>query len=67
MLEQLSFLIYVSFIYLFLAVQGLRCCVGFPLVTAGRGYSLVALCWLLVAVVSLITEHGLRVRTGGLQ
>ena len=31
-------------IYLFLAVQSLRCCVGISLVVASRGYSLVANC-----------------------
>ena len=32
---------------------GLRCCVGFSLVVVSRGYSLVAVCGLLVAVASL--------------
>ena len=32
---------------------GLRCCVGFSLVVVSRGYSLVAVCGLLVTVASL--------------
>ena len=38
------------FIYLFLAVLGLCRCVVFSLVVMSRGYSLVALCRLLIAV-----------------
>ena len=38
------------FIHLFLAVLGLCCCAGFSLVVMTRGYSLVALCRLLIAV-----------------
>ena len=45
-------------IYLFLAVLGLRCCVGFSLIVGSRGYPLVAAHRLLIAVASLV-EHGL--------
>ena len=38
---------------------GLCCCTGFSLVAVGRGYSLVAVCGLLIAVASLAEEHGL--------
>ena len=45
--------------YLFLAVLGLFCCVGFSLVAASGGYSPVAVLRLLIAVASLVAEHGL--------
>ena len=35
------------------------CCLGFFLVAASRGYSLVAMHGLLIAVASLVAEHGL--------
>ena len=38
---------------------GLRCSVGFSLVVASGDYSLVAVHGLLIAVVSLVAEHGL--------
>ena len=44
------------FIYLFLAVPSLCFCAGFSLVVASRGYSLVAMRRLLIAVASLILE-----------
>ena len=44
---------------LFLAALGLRCYVGFSLVVESRGYSLVDVCRLLLAVASLAAEHGL--------
>ena len=47
-----------SFI-LFLAVRGLRCCVGFSLPEATGGYSLVVVHGLLITLVSLVAEHGL--------
>ena len=53
-----------SFLSVFLAVLGLCCCGGFSLVEASRGYSLVAVCGLLIAAASLIVEQGL---THGLQ
>ena len=52
-------LVFFKIIYLFLAVLGLRCCEGFSLVVVRGGYSLVAVHWLLIAVVSLIAKHGL--------
>ena len=51
------FSIFYNFIYLFipfLAVLGLRCCVSFSLVAASGGYPLVVVCWLLIAVTSLV-------------
>ena len=53
------------FIYLSLAVLGLSCCVGFSLVVTSGGYSLVAVCGLLIAVASLVVEH--RLQAHGLQ
>ena len=41
----------------FLAVLGLRCCVGFSLVVS-QGYSLVVVLRLLAAVASLVAEPG---------
>ena len=38
---------------------GLHCCAGFPLVAVNRGYSLVAVHELLIAVTALVAEHGL--------
>lgn len=47
-------------IYLFVAVLGLCCCVGFSLVAlSSGGYSLVAMCELLTAVASIIEEDRL--------
>ena len=48
-----------NFIYLFLAVLGLRCHVGFSLAVESRGYALVEVHGLLLVVVSLVAEHGL--------
>ena len=45
--------------YLFLAVLGLCCCTGFSLVVVIGGCSLVAVHGLLIAVASLVAEHGL--------
>ena len=46
--------------YLFVAVLGLCCCVGFSLVAlSSGGYSLVAMCELLTAVASIIEEDRL--------
>ena len=55
----LIFIFYNLFIYLFLVVLGLCCCVGFSLVVAIRVYSLVAMHGFLIAVASLVAEHGL--------
>ena len=48
-----------NFIYLFLAVLGLRFCVEFSLVAVSRCYLLIAVHGLLIAVASLVAEHGL--------
>ena len=45
-----------EFMYLFLAVLGLCCCVGFSLIAASGGYSLAMVCGLLVLVASLVVE-----------
>ena len=50
--------IYLKIIYL-LAALGLRCCMCFSLVTVSGGHSLGVVCRLLVAVASLVAEHGL--------
>ena len=47
------------FISLFLAVLGLCCCTGSSLVALSGGHCLVAVCGLLIAVTSLVAEHGL--------
>ena len=47
-------------IYLFIfGHDDLHCCVGFSLVAGSRGYSLVVVLRLLIAVVSLVAEPGL--------
>ena len=46
-------------IYLILAMLGLFCNDCFSLVAASQGYSLVALCRLLLAIASLAAEHRL--------
>ena len=54
------FLFYIIvFIYLFLAVLGLHCCLGFSSLVASRGYSLLAVLGLLILLASLLAEHGL--------
>ena len=45
--------------YLFLAALGRQCYTSFPLVAASRCHSAVAVRLLLIAVVSLVAEHGL--------
>ena len=52
-------LFFLKFIDLFLAVLGGSCCLGFSLVAARKGYSLVAALGLLVVVASLVVEHRL--------
>ena len=42
-----------------MAVLGLHCCVGFSLVAAGGGHSLVETQGLLIVMASLIVTHGL--------
>ena len=48
----------ILFIYLFLAMVGLHCSAGFSLAAASEGYSVVAVCRLLIVVASLVAEHG---------
>ena len=48
-----------AFYFYFLAVLGVCCCVGFSLVVANRGYTLVVVCGFLTAVAYPIAEHGL--------
>ena len=43
--------------HLFLAVLDLHGCMGFSLVAVSGGYSLVALCGLLIAVASLVAKQ----------
>ena len=50
----------ILFIYLFLAVLYLCCYAGFSLVATSRACSLVAASRLLIAVASLVAEHGLQ-------
>ena len=45
--------------YLFLAVLGLHCSVGFAVVGRERGHSLVVVCGLLTVVASLVAVPGL--------
>ena len=51
----------ILFIYLFLAVLGRHRCMGFSLVVAGGGYSLVAVCRLLLRWPLLLWSTGSRV------
>ena len=48
-----------NFIYLFLTILGFHCHAGFSVVAASGDYTLVAVHRLLVAMASLIAEHGL--------
>ena len=48
-----------TYLFLFLVVLG-RCCEGFSLVAASRGYYLVAVLRLLIEVAPLFVEHGLQ-------
>ena len=53
------------FSFIFFTVLGLHCCTGFSLVVESRGYSLVAILRLLMAMDSpLVTEHGLSRHMG---
>ena len=48
------------FIYLFLVALDLCCCIsGLSLVVVSRGSSPAEVRWLLIAVASLVAEHGL--------
>ena len=48
-----------NFISLFLSVLSLCCFLGFSVVVASGGYSLVAMLGLLIGVASLVAKHGL--------
>ena len=48
------------FINLSLVALGLQCCMGFSLVSASVGHSLVAVCKPLIATGSLVAAHGLQ-------
>ena len=50
---------FIYFIYLFLAVQGLHCCIWAFSSCGERGLLLVAMHGLLIALASLVSEHGL--------
>ena len=54
-----SYFFFNNFIYLFLAALGLRCCSRASSSCGERGLPFVAVCGLLIAVASLIAEHGL--------
>ena len=51
--------IIIFFMYLFLAVLGLRCCAGFSRVAASEGHAPVVASGLPVVAASSVTEHGL--------
>ena len=53
------FLIFKNVLFILGAALVLSCCTGFSLVAASRGYSLVAVLGLLIAVASPIAEDGL--------
>ena len=61
----LVFYKFIYFIYLFLAALGLRCCTRAFSSCSERGLLFVAVHGLLIAVASLVAEHGLQAR--GLQ
>ena len=50
---------FIYFIYLFLAALGLRCCARAFSSCGEWGLLFVAVCGLLIAVSSLVAEHGL--------
>ena len=54
------FIYFYKFIYLFLAALGLRCCVRAFSSCGERGLLFVAVRRLLIAVASLVVEHGLQ-------
>ena len=58
--ERIHLTVFKFGLFLFLVVLGLCCCVGFSLVAANGGYSLVVMCGLLIVVASLVVEHGLQ-------
>ena len=58
-MSKYEFLKFIYFIYLFLAVLGLRCCVRAFSSCSEWGLLFVAVRGLLIAVASLAVEHGL--------
>ena len=58
-IESSSFFPLILFFFFFVAVLGLSCCAELSLVGTSRGYSLVVAHGLLIAVASLVAEHGL--------
>ena len=46
-------------LYVFLVVLGLCCCMGFSLAAESRGYPVVMVQGLLIAMASLVVEHRL--------
>ena len=59
MFSRLDVFSFFNFIYLFLAALGLRCCARAFSSCGERGLLLVAVHGLLIAVASLVAEHGL--------
>ena len=66
-MRKVTYLLYIYLFFLknfslilFLAVLCLRCCVGLSLVEMSRGFSLVVVCRLLIAVASLIEAPRLQ-------
>ena len=55
----LATFLFFKFIYLFVAVLGLRCCTWAFSTCGERGLLFVAVYGLLIAVASLVGEHGL--------
>ena len=55
----LFFLIYLFYLFLFLAVLGVHCCVRAFSSCGERGLLILAVCGLLIAATSLVVEHGL--------
>ena len=49
----------IFFFFIYLTTLGLCCYIDFSLVAENGGYSLVAMLGLLIAVASLVAEHGL--------
>ena len=57
--ERIHLTVFKFGLFLLLVVLGLCCCVGFSLVAANGGYSLVVVCGLLSVVASLVAEYRL--------
>ena len=60
-MNEFSFFLFkfIYFVYLFLAVLGLRCCARAFSSCGERGLLFIAVCGFLIAVASLVAEHGL--------